>query len=200
MKILLASRNKGKIREIKVLLSEYIDDVEVLSLDDVGFCEEIEENGTTFEENARIKAKAGAKLGYICISDDSGLSVDALGGAPGVYSARYSEPNATDEKNNEKLLFELDGVPFEKRTARYVCAISCIFPDGREIMVKDSCEGRILTEYRGDGGFGYDPLFYVDKYKKTFAELSLDEKNVESHRGKAMRKFCREFSSVLGNK
>jgi XTP/dITP diphosphohydrolase len=200
MKILLASRNKGKIREIKVLLSEYIGEIEVLSLDDVGYNEEIEENGTSFEENARIKASVGAKLGYICISDDSGLSVDALGGAPGVYSARYSEPNATDEKNNQKLLFELEGVPFEKRTARYVCAISCIFPDGREIMVKDSCEGRILTEYRGDGGFGYDPLFYVDKYKKTFAELSLDEKNVESHRGKAMRKFCQEFSHVLGDK
>jgi XTP/dITP diphosphohydrolase len=200
MKILLASRNKGKIREIKVLLSEYIGEIEVLSLDDVGYNEEIEENGTSFEENARIKASVGAKLGYICISDDSGLSVDALDGAPGVYSARYSEPNATDEKNNQKLLFELEGVPFEKRTARYVCAISCIFPDGREIMVKDSCEGRILTEYRGDGGFGYDPLFYVDKYKKTFAELSLDEKNVESHRGKAMRKFCQEFSHVLGDK
>ena len=200
MKILLASRNKGKIREIKVLLSEYIGEIEVLSLDDVGYNEEIEENGTTFEENARIKASVGAKLGYICISDDSGLSVDALGGAPGVYSARYSEPNATDEKNNQKLLSELCGVPFEKRTARYVCAISCIFPDGREIMVKDSCEGRILTDYRGDGGFGYDPLFYVDKYEKTFAELSLDEKNVESHRGKAMRKFCQEFSRILGNK
>lgn len=199
MKILLASRNKGKIREIKVLLSEYISDVEVLSLDDVGFDGEIIEDGTTFEENARIKASVGAKLGYICISDDSGLSVDALGGAPGVYSARYSEPNATDEKNNEKLLFELEGVPFDKRSARYVCAISCIFPDGREIMVKDSCEGRILTDYRGDGGFGYDPLFYVDKYEKTFAELSLDEKNAESHRGKAMRRFCQEFSRVLGN-
>lgn len=197
MDVLLASKNKGKIREIKTLLSEYVSSVNVLSLDDINYNEEIEENGTTFEENAKIKAKVGAELGYICIADDSGLEVDALDGAPGVYSARYSGYHADDETNNQKLLSELSGVPYEKRSARYVCVIACIFPDGKEIVVKDTCEGKILTEYRGDGGFGYDPLFFVDKFEKTFAELSMQEKNTESHRGKAMRSFCREFSRVL---
>ena len=197
MKVLLASRNQGKIKEIKVLLSEYIKDIEVLSLDDVGYFGEIEENGTTFEENAIIKANVGAQLGYICIADDSGLSVDALDGAPGVYSARYSGYHANDEDNNTKLLSELKNIPFEKRTARYVCVIACVFPDGRKIVVRETCEGKILSEYRGDGGFGYDPLFYVDKFGKTFAELSMQEKNTESHRGKAMRKFCQEFSLEL---
>lgn len=197
MDVLLASKNKGKIREIKTLLSEYVSSVNVLSLDDINYNEEIEENGTTFEENAKIKAKVGAELGYICIADDSGLEVDALDGAPGVYSARYSGYHADDETNNQKLLSELSDVPYEKRSARYVCVIACIFPDGKEIVVRDTCEGKILTEYRGDGGFGYDPLFFVDKFEKTFAELSMQEKNTESHRGKAMRSFCREFSRAL---
>lgn len=197
MEVLLASKNKNKIAEIKTLLSECVSDINVLSLDDINYNDEIEETGTTFEKNAKIKAKVGADLGYICIADDSGLAVDALGGAPGVYSARYSGYHADDETNNTKLLSELQGVPDEKRTARYVCVIACIFPDGKEIIVKDTCEGKILTEYRGNGGFGYDPLFFVDKFGKTFAELSMQEKNTESHRGKAMRKFCQEFSRVL---
>lgn len=197
MEVLLASKNKNKIAEIKTLLSECVSDINVLSLDDINYNDEIEETGTTFEENAKIKAKVGADLGYICIADDSGLAVDALGGAPGVYSARYSGYHADDETNNTKLLSELQGVPDEKRTARYVCVIACIFPDGKEIIVKDTCEGKILTEYRGNGGFGYDPLFFVDKFGKTFAELSMQEKNTESHRGKAMRRFCQEFSRVL---
>jgi len=197
MEVLLASKNKNKIAEIKTLLSECVSDINVLSLDDINYNDEIEETGTTFEENAKIKAKVGADLGYICIADDSGLAVDALGGAPGVYSARYSGYHADDETNNTKLLSELQGVPDEKRTARYVCVIACIFPDGKEIIVKDTCEGKILTEYRGNGGFGYDPLFFVDKFGKTFAELSMQEKNTESHRGKAMRSFCQEFSRVL---
>ena len=197
MEVLLASKNKNKIAEIKTLLSECVSDINVLSLDDINYNDEIEETGTTFEENAKIKAKVGADLGYICIADDSGLAVDALGGAPGVYSARYSGYHADDETNNTKLLSELQGVPNEKRTARYVCVIACIFPDGKEIIVKDTCEGKILTEYRGNGGFGYDPLFFVDKFGKTFAELSMQEKNTESHRGKAMRRFCQEFSRVL---
>ncbi|MBE6695274.1 MAG: XTP/dITP diphosphatase [Ruminococcaceae bacterium] len=197
MEVLLASKNKNKIAEIKTLLSECVSDINVLSLDDINYNDEIEETGTTFEENAKIKAKVGADLGYICIADDSGLAVDALGGAPGVYSARYSGYHADDETNNTKLLSELQGVPDEKRTARYVCVIACIFPDGKEIIVKDTCEGKILTEYRGNGGFGYDPLFFVDKFGKTFAELSMQEKNTESHRGKAMRRFCQEFFRVL---
>ena len=197
MEVLLASKNKNKIAEIKTLLSECVSDINLLSLDDINYNDEIEETGTTFEENAKIKAKVGADLGYICIADDSGLAVDALGGAPGVYSARYSGYHADDETNNTKLLSELQGVPDEKRTARYVCVIACIFPDGKEIIVKDTCEGKILTEYRGNGGFGYDPLFFVDKFGKTFAELSMQEKNTESHRGKAMRRFCQEFSRVL---
>lgn len=193
MKIVLASRNRKKIRELETFLSEISSDINVLSLDDIGFHDEIVEDGRTFAENSRIKALVPAKLGYIGVADDSGLEVDALGGEPGVYSARYSGEGATDEKNNRKLLAALENIPDEKRTARFRTVVTCVFPDGREIQVDGVCEGRILREPRGNDGFGYDPLFYYEPLKKTFAELTSDEKNSVSHRGRAMRRFAAEL-------
>ena len=200
MKIVLASRNKKKIGEVLTLLREAggaLAEIEVLSLDDIGMTEEIEENGKTFRENALIKASVPASLGYIGVADDSGLAVDALGGAPGVYSARYAGEPCDDEKNNQKLLAELANTPDEECTAQYVCAMACVFPDGRQFTVEGSCKGLLLREYRGDGGFGYDPLFYFPGYQKTFAEISGDMKNRVSHRGKAMKDFCKRLAEEI---
>ncbi|MGN1127504.1 MAG: XTP/dITP diphosphatase [Candidatus Flemingiibacterium sp.] len=190
MKLVLASRNRKKIKELETFLSEISSDITVLSLDDIGFHDEIVEDGATFAENSRIKASVPAGLGYIGVADDSGLEVDALGGEPGVYSARYSGEGATDEKNNKKLLAALAGVPDEKRTARFRTVVTCIFPDGDEIQAEGVCEGRILESPRGQDGFGYDPLFWYEPLGKTFAELTPDEKNSVSHRGRAMREFA----------
>ena len=201
MKIVLASRNKKKITELQALLAEVEGlALEVLSLDDIGYYGEIEENGTTFEANSFIKASVPASMGYIGVADDSGLAVDCLNGAPGVYSARYSGPNATDTTNNEKLLAELDGVPAEQRGAKFVCVVTCVFPDGRAFYVRRECPGRILTKTAGVGGFGYDPLFYYEPFGKTFAELSGEEKNQISHRGMAMKEFIRELTEMLADK
>ena len=190
MKLVLASRNRKKIKELETFLSEISSDITVLSLDDIGFHDEIVEDGATFAENSRIKASVPAELGYIGVADDSGLEVDALGGEPGVYSARYSGEGANDEKNNKKLLAALAGVPDEKRTARFRTVVTCIFPDGDEIQAEGVCEGRILESPRGQDGFGYDPLFWYEPLGKTFAELTPDEKNAVSHRGRAMREFA----------
>ncbi len=197
MKILLASHNKNKIAELEALLKTVCADAEVVSLSDVGFTGEIVEDGTTFEENALIKARTGARLGYITVADDSGLMVDALGGAPGVYSARYAGEDGNTEKNNAKLLAELQGVPKDKRTAHFVSVVACVFPDGREdIVVRGECPGEILTSPRGKTGFGYDPLFYYAPFHKTFAEMSADEKNSISHRGVAMQAFAKAFAKL----
>ena len=190
MKLVLASRNRKKIKELETFLSEISSDITVLSLDDIGFHDEIVEDGATFAENSRIKASVPAELGYIGVADDSGLEVDALGGEPGVYSARYSGEGANDEKNNKKLLAALAGVPDEKRTARFRTVVTCVFPDGDEIQAEGICEGRILESPRGQDGFGYDPLFWYEPLGKTFAELTPDEKNSVSHRGRAMREFA----------
>lgn len=187
MKIVLASRNKKKKAELQTLLSQYIDGIEILSLDDAGIYGEIEENGETFEENALIKARTAASSGYIGVGDDSGLSVDALGGAPGVYSARYAGEHGNDEANNELLLKNLEGAT--DRTARFVCTIACVFPEDDErepVIVRGEVEGRIINERRGDGGFGYDPIFYYPPLDKTLAEITAEEKNSISHRGKAI--------------
>ena len=198
MKVVLASRNKKKIAELQKLLAAVPGvDLQVLSLDDIGYFDEIEENGTTFEENSAIKASVPASLGYVGIADDSGLMVDYLNGEPGVYSARYSGEGATDAKTNEKRLACLAGVPEDRRGAKFVCVISCVFPDGRKFSVRGECKGRILTEYAVNGGFGYDPLFYYEPYGKTYAELTAEVKNQISHRGCAMQKFIQELSSVL---
>ncbi len=193
LKLVLASRNPKKVRELETLLSELSSNIQVLSLDDIGFTDEIVEDGTTFAENSRIKARVPASLGYIGIADDSGLVVDALDGAPGVYSARYSGENASDGENNKKLLFEMKDVPDEKRTARFCTVVSCVFPNGEEMQFEGSCEGVILRTPDGDGGFGYDPLFYYPPLKKTFAALDAEQKNAISHRGIAMRKFAEAF-------
>jgi XTP/dITP diphosphohydrolase len=195
MKILIASRNRGKIRELDRLLSAYITGtkIELLSLDDVGFEGEIEENGTSFQENALIKARAGAEFsGLVTVADDSGLAVDALGGAPGIYSARYAGEGHDDEANNRLLLENLRGVA--DRSAAYVCAMACVFPDssplaGDPLVTVGTVKGEILCEPRGEGGFGYDPLFWFDPYGKTFAEIDQDEKNAVSHRGEAVKQL-----------
>ena len=192
MKIVLASRNKKKIGELQTLLSQYIENIEIISLDDVGIYGEIEEDGATFEENALIKARAAAESGYIGVGDDSGLEVDALGGAPGIYSARYAGGHGDDEANNQLLLKNLEDKT--DRSARFVCALACVYPDGREdICVIGKAEGEIISEYRGAGGFGYDPLFYFPPLGKTFGELSAEEKNRVSHRSDAIRKMAEKL-------
>ena len=187
MKILIATHNKHKLGEMARILEPM--GYEVVTDTDLGFTlTEAEENGTTFLENARIKAESGCKeSGIPCIADDSGLCVDALGGEPGVFSARYSGEHGDDKANNEKLLFNLKDVPDEKRTARFMCAICVSFPDGSEITAEGACEGKIGYEYRGNNGFGYDPLFMVGD--KSFAELSASEKDAVSHRGNALKKL-----------
>ena len=198
MKIVLASRNRKKIGELKTLLSESFADVEILSLDDVGILEEIEENGASFEENALIKARVAASKGYIGVGDDSGLTVDALNGEPGIYSARYAARchntgDHDDESNNRALLQNLEQVPDEKRTGAFVCCIACVFPNGDELTVRGETRGRILREYHGDGGFGYDPLFFYEPFGNTFAQLTPKEKNSVSHRGKAIALFAKKL-------
>lgn len=196
MKLVLASRNKGKIREIEALLRELVSDkISVLSLDDIGYFGDIIEDGESFEENALIKASVPAKLGYYGVADDSGLAVDALDGAPGIYSARYAGEEADYAKNNAKLLSELDRVHEEDRTARFVSVVAFVYPDGRRFTVRGECVGEIISEYRGKGGFGYDPLFLYPPMNKTFSEMTEEEKNSVSHRGVSMRLFAEEFKA-----
>lgn len=202
MKFVLASRNPKKIAELRTLLSAYLADVEILSLDEVGFHDEIEEDGRTFEENALIKARVAAQSGYIGLGDDSGLCVDALGGEPGIYSARYaamvdSSTDHSDAENNRVLLEKLDGLSDAERGAAFVCCFACVFPDGREFTVRGSAKGRILADYRGAGGFGYDPLFFYEPLQKTFAELTAEEKNRISHRAVALAAFAQKFQKEL---
>ncbi len=198
MKIVLATHNENKVKELRALFAEenLAFPVEVLSMQDVGLMDDVEENGETFYENAAIKARYGAESGYIAIADDSGLAVDALGGEPGVYSARYASlagEGNSDEDNNRYLLSRMEGLSELERTASFVTSIVCIFPDGRTITTEGRCEGRILTSPEGDGGFGYDPLFYYPPFKKTFASLTRSEKNSISHRGQAFRKLIALF-------
>ena len=195
IKLVLSTRNKHKVQEFRSLFKEFSDlDISVLSLDDIGYYGDIEENGRTFEENAICKASVPAKLGYIGIADDSGICVDALKGAPGIYSARFS--GGSDEDNNDLLLEKLEGE--SDRGAKYVCAIACVFPDhSADFTVRGECFGRILTERRGEGGFGYDPLFYYEPFGKTFAEVDLAKKNTVSHRAVAMRSFIKKLVKVL---
>lgn len=201
MKIVLATRNKGKIREFGDLLSRYLKKIDVLSLDDIGFDGEIEENGSSFEENAMIKARAASDFsGLIAVADDSGLVVEALNGAPGIHSARYSgvEGPDRDRANNEKLLHELEGVSV--RDAAFVCCIACAFPDSmpaRDFTVYGATPGEILCAPRGENGFGYDPLFWYDDLGKTFAEMTPEEKNSLSHRARATVKLAERFANMI---
>lgn len=199
MELLIASNNAHKISEVRDILAKRLTfPFGVLSLRDVGFTGDIVEDGKTFEENALIKARAGARLGYICMADDSGLEVDALNGAPGVYSARFSGEPTDSERNNDLLLTLLRGVPKEARTARFVSTVALVFPrEQKEFVVRGECPGRILESRSGKGGFGYDPLFYYEPLHKTFAELSSPEKNDVSHRARSMEKFVGLFESKL---
>ncbi len=195
--IVLASRNKKKIEEFQVLLTKAFEGkIKVLSLDDIGFYGDIVETGETFEGNAITKASVPASLGYIGFADDSGLCVDALDGAPGVYSARFS--GGSDEDNNDLLLEKLNGR--DNRSSKYVCTMACVFPDHvGDFVVRGECHGIILTERHGNGGFGYDPLFYYEPFGKTFAEVELSKKNEVSHRALASQKFIEKLSQVLND-
>ncbi|AUS97912.1 non-canonical purine NTP pyrophosphatase [Clostridium thermosuccinogenes] len=185
-KFLVATKNKGKLKEIEEILAGL--PFEVVSMEQAGIDKDIEEYGTTFEENAMIKAKELHRLtGEMVMADDSGLEVDYLNGAPGIYSARFAGEGATDEDKNKKLLELLEGVPFEKRSARFVCVIAVVFPDGRSFTVKGTCDGYIGFVPQGTNGFGYDPLFFLPEYNMTTAQLDPDEKNKISHRGKALK-------------
>ena len=197
LKLVLASRNRKKIRELETFLSAISSDIQILSLDDIGYTDEIVEDGATFAENSLIKARVPASLGYIGVADDTGLEVDALGGAPGVYSARWSGEGATDEKNNAKLLDELRDVPADERTARFKTVVTCAFPDGKYFQCDGVCEGRVLTSPDGDGGFGYDPLFWSNELGKSFGSATPEEKNRISHRGRAMRSLCLKLPEFL---
>ncbi len=215
IEIALASNNKKKIAELETMLSSINGGVRILSLRDVGFSGDIDEYGSSFEENSIIKASVPASLGYIGIADDSGLCVDYLNGAPGVYSARYAGDHGDDKSNRQKLLRELDGVPEEKRGAKFVCVASIVLPENsvytipdefkpsedtanaagvsriKTGLVRGECAGRILEQERGDGGFGYDVLFYSSDLEKSFGEASPEEKNGASHRGRAMSTLVR---------
>ncbi len=194
--VVLASRNHGKLAELDRLLAAELGDIITLkSLDDIGYTADIEENGTTFAENALIKANTVAGMGYIALADDSGLCVDALGGAPGVLSARYAG-NHDDAANNALLLQNLQGKA--DRTAAFVTVFACAFPDGSvPIVAEGRVAGEILEAPRGEGGFGYDPLFYYAPLGKTFAELTREEKNGISHRGAAVRAFAKLFAARM---
>lgn len=195
-KILAASNNKNKLREIKQILRET--DFEIISLKEAGISVDPEENGDTFKANALIKARAAAALSKTAvIADDSGLIVDRLGGEPGVFSKRYAGNDATDDDNNKFLVANLKKAGLTGSPARFVCSIAFIDSRGREYIFEDSCEGEVIVEPRGENGFGYDPYFYVNDYKKTMAQLTDEEKNSISHRGRALLKL-KEF--LKGNK
>ena len=185
MKYIIATHNMKKRNELARILDPL--GVSVLTAEQAGIeLTDVEETGTTFEENARLKSQSGCKeSGMPCIGDDSGLMVDALVGAPGVYSARYAGDHGNDPANIALLLENLKDVPDEKRTARFVCTVCCTYPDGREIVVSGKCEGKIGYAPKGDGGFGYDPVFMVGD--KSFAELTAEEKDKISHRGNALK-------------
>lgn len=191
--LVIATTNKNKVREFRDILKDL--DIDILSLDDFGPIPTVIEDGDTFDANAYKKAHHTAKvLGLPAIADDSGLVVEALNGAPGVYSARYAGNNATDEDNCTKLLSELQGV--ENRKAYFECVLSIAVPSGPALTYEGRCHGTILEEKRGDNGFGYDPVFYFEDLGKTFAEVPLEEKNKVSHRGKALAEVKREVQQV----
>lgn len=193
-RIVFATGNAGKIREINAIMADT--GMEVVSMKDAGIQIDVEENGKTYEENALIKARAAVAVSVsedIVMADDSGLEIDYLNGEPGIYSARYLGENTSYRIKNADLVSRLEGVPDDKRTARFVCAIAAVLPDGRELTVRAAIEGRIGYEEKGANGFGYDPIFYVPEFQKTTAELTETEKNEVSHRGKALRLMKEEL-------
>ncbi|MBQ7792500.1 MAG: XTP/dITP diphosphatase [Clostridia bacterium] len=196
MKLLIATNNQGKLKEFNEILGEL--GIECVSLKEMGISVDVEETGTTFLENALLKAKEIYSIAKIpTISDDSGLMVDALSGEPGVYSARYAGEHANDQKNMDKLLSKLQGV--ENRTARFKSVIAAVFSEDDILVSEGECEGVIIDEKRGDNGFGYDPVFYVEAMKKTFAQMTDGEKNSLSHRGNAIRNLKEQLKIRVEN-
>ncbi|MDD6620084.1 MAG: RdgB/HAM1 family non-canonical purine NTP pyrophosphatase [Eubacteriales bacterium] len=195
MDFILATNNMKKLAEMQRILSPL--GINVVTAKMLGITlEDVEEDGEIFEDNAKLKARAACKeTGLPAIADDSGLCVDYLNGAPGVYSARFAGEHGNDEKNNDLLLEKLEDVPMEKRDAHYVCAICCTFPDGREIVVRGECHGKIGFERDGNEGFGYDPLFLVDG--RSFGRYTAEEKDKISHRGNALRLLATELEKYL---
>lgn len=186
--IIFATKNKGKIKEINAILADM--DVNVISMEDAGITIDVVEDGTTFEENSMKKAVQIMEVsGKITLADDSGLEIDAMDKAPGVYSARFMGENTPYPERFKAIFEKLDGVPEEKRTARFVSCIAAAFPDGRRLTTYDTVEGIIGYEVKGENGFGYDPIFYVPDKGRYMAELSAEEKNAISHRGKALGKM-----------
>jgi len=195
-KLIFATGNEGKMKEIRMILEDL--GMEIFSMKEAGIQADVEENGTTFEENAVIKAKAiGELTGAVVLADDSGLEVDYLNKEPGVYSARYMGEDTSYRIKNQSLIDRLEGVPDEKRTARFVCAIAAALPDGRVLTTRGTIEGIIGYEERGNGGFGYDPIFFLPEYGCSTAELSMEKKNELSHRGKALRAMKEELKKAL---
>ena len=194
-RIIFATGNEGKHREIREILSDL--PYEVISMKEAGISADIEENGTTFLENALIKARAVRDAsGEITMADDSGLVVDAMGGEPGIYSARWLGEETSYRMKNAEIIHRLEGVPDEQRSARFVCAAVCVFPDGRELTSVQTFEGRIGYKETGSNGFGYDPIFYVPEKGCYSAELAPEEKNAVSHRGKALRDLKEQLKNL----
>ena len=193
--LIIATNNEGKVREFQNIFSEK--GYTVKSLKDFPEIEDVEETGTTFEENALLKAQTVAKaLQVVVIADDSGLEVDALNGEPGVYSARYAGTDKNDEANIDKVLEKLQDVPEENRTARFVCVLAVAMPDEESFTVRGTCEGFITTERKGENGFGYDPIFYIKEIDKTMAQLSKEEKNKISHRARAIELLAKRWEKL----
>ena len=195
--LVVASSNKHKIEEISKVTKKF--GIDVISRDEAGIPKdiEIEENGSTFEENSYIKAKSIMDIcGKATIADDSGLMVEALGGAPGVYSARFAGEDQNDERNNEKLNDLLKDIPYKDRRAKFVSVITVLFPDGRKIVARGECPGHIIEEERGNNGFGYDPLFVPEGYGSTFGMLSSEVKNEISHRALALKSLAKELEKM----
>lgn len=185
-RIIFATGNEGKLREIRMILKDF--PVEIVSMKEAGIDVDIDENGTTFEENALIKARTIMKMtGDIVLADDSGLEIDYFDGAPGVYSARFLGENTSYDVKNQYILDKMENVPEEKRTARFVCVMAAVFPEGTEVTRRGTIEGMIGYEIAGENGFGYDPIFFVPEYGCMSAQLEPDVKNEISHRGKALR-------------
>lgn len=196
-RIIFATGNEGKMREIRSILADL--GLPVLSMKEAGVSLDIEENGATFGENAEIKARAvWERTGGIVLADDSGLAVDYLGGEPGIYSARYLGEDTSYEVKNRVIIDRLKGVEGAARSARFVCNIAAVMPDGSVLHTEETMEGRIAEEPAGSGGFGYDPILWLEEFKKTSAEITMEEKNQISHRGKALRAMKEELVGWLG--
>ena len=194
MKVILASKNQHKLTELSAILSQL--GFEIALESEYGLDIDVEETGTTFEENSFLKADAVMKAsGLPVLADDSGLMVDALDGAPGVYSARYGH-KASDKERTAYLLENMKDVPEERRGAKFVCVITCLFPDGRKIVARGECSGVIARAPHGENGFGYDPVFYLPELGMTYAELPSEQKNAISHRARALQDFCRKYQEV----